>query len=208
MDAPSHTGMSNQSRGRRTKVARVIEEYGLENMGTKIEAAWVGENGERTSLRSLADEFNQVVLEEALRDADISPMNFEVTGTYEALKNGSGSERTRAERRLEREGINPDNLTNSFVSHQTIHTYLKKDRKASLPENENDPVDERIQAIDKLQGRVTAVAESAISSLESSDHLNHGEYDVLVDVRTVCPDCGSDYSIRELLRNGGCQCSA
>lgn len=199
--------MSDQSGGRRTKVARVIEEYNLEGMGARIEAEWTGETGERTSLRSLAELFNQAVLESALRKAGISPMDFEVSGTYEALKNGSRSERTRAQRRLEREGIDPDSLTSGFVSHQAIHTYLKKDRKASLPENETDPVEGKVQAIEKLQGRVTAVTESAISSLSSADHLDSDDYDVLVDVRVVCPECGSDYTVGELLRSGGCQCS-
>ncbi len=199
--------MSNQSGGRRTKVARVIEEYDLEGMGERIEAEWIGETGERTSLRSLAEEFNQAVLEATLRKAGVSPMNFEVSGTYEALKNGSRSERTRAQRRLEREGINPDSLISSFVSHQAIHTYLKKDREASLPENETDPVEGKVQAIEKLQGRVTAVTGSAISSLSSADHLDSDDYDVLVDIRIVCPKCGSDYTVGELLRSGGCQCS-
>ncbi len=199
--------MADQSGGRRTKVARVIEEHGLEEMGAQIEAAWTGENGERTSLRDLADEFNQAVLEAALRETGISPMTFEVSGTYEALSHGSGSERTRAERRLEREGIDPETLSRDFVSHQAIHTYLKKDRKATLPEKDTNPIEGKIKAIEKLQGRVTAVTESSISSLASADHLNHDEYDVLVDVRVLCPDCGSDYSIGELLRSGGCKCS-
>ena len=199
--------MSDQASGRRTKVARVIEEYNLEGMGARMEAEWIGEKGERTSLRSLAEEFNHAVLEAALDKAGISPLNFEVSGTYEALRNGSRSEKTRAERRLERDGIDPDRLTSSFVSHQAIHTYLKKNREASLPNNEGDPIETKIKAIEKLQGRVTAVTESAISSLSSADHLDCNDYDVLVDVRVVCPDCGSDYPVGELLCGGGCQCS-
>ncbi len=199
--------MPSKSSGRRTKVARVIEKHALEGMGAHIEAAWIGEDEERISLRDLADEFNQAVLKTALQEEGISPMNFEVSGTYEALKYGSGSERTRAERRIEREGIDPDSLGSDFVSHQAIHTFLKKDREASLPEKETNPVEPKVQAIEKLQGRVTAVSESVISSLESADHLNHDDYDVLVDVRTICPYCGSDYSIGELLRSGGCHCS-
>lgn len=199
--------MSNQSDGRRTKVARVIEEYNLEGMGEQMEAEWTGEMGERTSLRGLAEKFNTAVVETVLRKAGISLMNFEVSGTYETLKNGSKPEKTRAKRRLEREGINPDNLINNFVSHQAIHTYLKKDREASLPKNETDPVEGKIKAIEKLQGRVTAVTESSISSLSSSKHLDSDSYDVLVDTRIVCPKCGSDYSVGELLRSGGCQCS-
>lgn len=200
--------MSDRSSGRKTKVARVIKEYDLEGMGVRLEAAWTGETGERTSLRDLADEFNEAVLEAALRKAGVSPLNLEVSGTHEALRNGSGPEATRAQRRLEREGVDPDALADDFVTHQAIHTYLTKDRKASLPDDEGDPVERKIETIEKLQGRFAAVTESAVSSLASADELDGDEYDVLVDIRIVCPACGSDHPVGELLREGGCGCSA
>lgn len=193
--------------GRNTKVARVIEEYDLDGMGTQLETAWTGETDERTSLRDLADEFNEAVLETALREAGVSPLKFEVSGTYEALRSGSGSETTRAERRLKRESINPDALAKDFVTHQAIHTYLTKERGASLPENEEDPVESKVETIEKLKGRVAAVAESTVSSLALTDELDGDEYDVLVNIRAVCPACGSDYPVGELLRQGGCECS-
>lgn len=199
--------MTDKTQDRRTKVSRVIDEYDLEGMGAQLEAAWTGESGERTSLRDLADEFNQAVLEAALQKVGVSLMDFEVSGTYEALKRGSGSERTRAKRRLKREGVEVDTLTTDFVTHQAVHTYLTKDRQASLPEDETDIVERKIEAIEKLLGRVSVVTESATSSLASANRLDRDDYDVLVDVRVVCPDCGSDYAIAELLRSGGCQCS-
>ena len=48
--------MSNGTQGRGTKVARLIDEYDLSGMGARLEAAWTGASGERTSLRDLADE--------------------------------------------------------------------------------------------------------------------------------------------------------
>jgi hypothetical protein len=198
--------MNSSSTDRRTKVENCIQEYDLDGMGPQLEEAWIGEDGERTSLRNLADEFNQAVLEATLRNEGISPTKFEISGTYEALRSESGSEKKRAERRLERRGIDPEQLSDSFVSHQAIHTYLKSTREASLPENKTDQIQSRVEAIEKLKGRVSTVTESAIDSLASADHLNHDDYDVLVDVKAVCPDCGSDISIRELLRNGECEC--
>jgi len=54
--------------------------------------------------------------------------------------------------------------------------------------------DRKVETIEKLQGRVSAVAESAISSLANAGELDRGDYDVLVDVRAVCPNCGTDRS--------------
>lgn len=200
--------MTDRTSGPSTKVARVIEEYELDGMGAQLESAWTGETGDRTSLRDLADEFNEAVLEAALREAGGSPLNFEVTGTYRAIRNGSGPEATRSRRRLEREGVDPDGLAGNFVTHQAIHTYLTKNRGASLPEDDADAVERKVETIEKLQGRVAAVTESAITSLAGADELDADEYDVLVDVRTVCPNCGADHPVGELLRQGGCGCSS
>ncbi|QZP39756.1 rod-determining factor RdfA [Halobaculum magnesiiphilum] len=199
--------MSNGTNSRRTKVARVIDKYELTEMGDQLEAEWTGQHGERTSLRDLADEFNEAVLAAALRRTGESPMEYEISGTYQTLTSDSSTDATRARRRLEREGIDVDAVTSDFVTHQAIHTFLKQDREASLPADNTDLPERKIESIEKLQGRLAAVTESAIGSLASSNDLDRDDYDVLVDVRTVCPDCGSDLPVGELLRDGGCECT-
>lgn len=199
--------MTTEASGANTKIARVIREYDLDDMGTKMEAEWTGEAGERTSLQDLADEFNEAVLEAALREGSVSSLNVDVSSTYEALHGESGSSKTRARRRLEREGIDVDELTGDFVTHQAIHTYLTQERGASLPAADDNMSERKVETIEKLQGRVSAVAESAISSLANAEELDRGDYDVLVDVRAVCPNCGSDAPVGELIRRGSCGCT-
>jgi hypothetical protein len=135
--------MANTNGGRRTKVARIIDEYELTGMGARLEAAWTGESGNRQSLRDLADEFNEAVVESSLRDVESTPLEFEVSGTYHALSDESNADATRARRRLEREGVDVDELESNFVTHQAIHTYLKRDRDATLPEKIVIPGNER-----------------------------------------------------------------
>lgn len=199
--------MTTESSGANIKVARVIREYDLDGMGAQLEASWTGERGDRTSLRDLADEFNETVLEASLRRDGGSSLSVDVSSTYDTLRGESGSAATRARRRLEREGIDVDELMSDFVTHQAIHTYLKQEREASLPAADGDIVDRKVETIEKLQGRVSAVAESTITSLANGDELDKNNYDVLVDVRTVCPDCGADVPVGELLRRGGCGCT-
>jgi hypothetical protein len=198
--------MSQSNGGRRTKVARVIDEYELTGMGAQLEAAWTGEAGERTSLRDLAGEFNEAVLEAAIREAGAAPLEFEVSGAYETLSSGTEADATRAKRRLEREDVDADAVESDFVTHQAVYTYLKRDRDASLPADDGDHRERKVESIEKLQGRLAAVTESALSSLAGSDELDRDDYDVLVNVRTVCPDCGADRPIGELVRKGGCGC--
>jgi hypothetical protein len=188
-------------------VARVIDKYDLAQMGSRLEAAWTGETGERTSLRDLADEFNETILTVALRDAGGAPMVLEVSGAYETLSSGTEADATRARRRLERKGINVDAVESDFVTHQAIHTYLKRDRDASLPTDDGDRRKRKIESIEKLQGRLTAVTESALSSLAATDDLNGNDFNVIVNVRAVCPECEVDRSVSEFLREGGCNCT-
>jgi len=200
--------MTTEASGANTKVARVIRKHNLDGMGASLEAAWTGESGERTSLRDLADEFNEAVLDSALREAQVSSLSVDASSTYGALRSESGSSATRARRRLEREGIDVDDLTGDFVTHQAVHTYLTQEREASLPAADDDMADRKVETIEKLQGRVSAVAESAISSLANADELDRVDYDVLVDVRAVCPNCGTDAPVGELIRRGGCGCTS
>jgi hypothetical protein len=93
--------MGNPTGGRGTKVARVIEEYELIGIGEELEAAWTGEFGERTSLRNLADEFN----ESGLQDVGSTPIEFEVSGTYKTLFDDSEVYATRARRLNSRAGM-------------------------------------------------------------------------------------------------------
>ena len=189
-----------------TKVARCIEKYDLPEMGPTLEARWTGESGERTSLRDLAEIFNRTLVEAALRDVDTRPLSVDVGGIYEALRHGSNTERLRAERRLEREGVDAEALTADFVSHKAVHTYLRRNREASPPTATATTVENRIQTIEKLEGRVAAVAEAAVSGVPAAEDADTPAYEVLVDVKSVCTACGETYSVRDLLTRGGCRC--
>ncbi|WP_435075513.1 rod-determining factor RdfA [Halorubrum sp. HHNYT27] len=192
--------------GRSTKVAKVIDKYDLDGLGLQLEESWTADPETRTSLRDLADEFNEEVLRATLKGTGDLPLEFEITGTYETLSDGGGPDATRTRRRLEREGINVDELEGDFVTHQAIHTYLTKEREAELPEDDTGAIGPKIETIEKLQSRLEAVIQTALATLVSAGTLDRSDYDVLVDVRTVCPACGSGAPVGELLREGGCGC--
>lgn len=190
----------------RTKVGRVLEEYDLTETRETLEARWTGVSGERTSLRDLADEINKRILEAELRRTGAAPSDFETEGIYEALRHESGSDGIRARRRLERRGVDLDTLTEDFVTHTAVHTYLTEERGASLPSNDRDLIEEKVETINKLKGRMEAVSESAIRSLVNADELQRDDYDLLIDVRIICPSCGKGTPIDDLFQDGGCEC--
>ena len=190
-----------------SKVARVIETYGLDNLGAELEAAWTGAAGDRTSLRNLADQFNQNVLAAALDMETASQAEQEVQRLYEDLTSDAAGDTVTALRELERYGIDVDAVTADFVTHQTIYTYLTEVRNATLPADDRDRTEQRVETIEKLQGRLRSVVDSSLTTLANGDELDHDEYEVLMDMQLLCPQCGSSTPLKELLRAGGCFCS-
>lgn len=201
--------MTDGSSRRQTKVERVIDEYDLESWGDRLEAKWVGDGTERTSLRDLAAEFNRAVLRAAVRDAGGSMVESDIETLYRTLTDDdvSRSETVRKRRELERTGVDIDAVRSDFVTHQTIYTYLTNVRDASLPEADTDDrLERKTETVQRLAGRTQVVTESTLEELGNAGEIADRDYEVFVDVQTICGNCGADYPIATLLDQGGCDC--
>lgn len=206
MDAPGESDGSGG--GRRSKVARLIEEYDLEGLGAEMEHLWTDAD-DRRSLRDLATYFNRELLAAALAEADVQPLDGEVENTHRLLtdEDVASADRTRARRRLERDGVDVDALLDDFVTYQAVRTYLKSHRDAEYAPDRPDPLEREAANVQRLRGRVDSVTEGTLAQLRDSGALTLGEFRTLVDVRVVCEDCDSRYDVVELLEEGGCECS-
>ena len=200
--------MADSGSGRRTKVERVMEEYGLEEWGERLEAEWLGEGGERTSLRDLAAEFNRAVVRAALEEARGSVVSSDVESAYQTLVAGEAGEpdRIRKRRELERAGVDVDALESDVVSHQAIHTYLRRVRDAAFERDDGDRLARKSETVQRLASRTRAVTETTVEELANAGLVTDRDYDVVVDLRVVCNDCGRDYTVADLFEQGGCDC--
>ncbi|EFW90078.1 hypothetical protein ZOD2009_20832 [Haladaptatus paucihalophilus DX253] len=200
----------NQTTRRTSKVQRVIDEYGLDTMGDRLEAYWIGDGNDQYSLRELADLFNREVLRAALTDAGISTLDGEVKNTYRLLTSDeiSSGVRTETENSLERDGLDVTKLKQDFVSHQAIHTYLTKYRSVDYPAEDSGKtrLEKDTETIQRLRSRTSAVSETTLENLAKSGELTLGDFELFVDLRVVCNTCGRSYSVDELLQDGGCDC--
>lgn len=206
-EAPSDSAATQQN----SKVARVIDKYDLSGLGEEIEASWTNDDEERRSLRELANYFNKQVLQAAMERAGMSPLEGEAGNTYRLLAGNdvSGGARRSAEKSLEREDIDPEELRRDFVSHQAIYTYLTKYRGVSRP-SESEPDETQMEkdarTIRRLKNRVVAVTEKTVENLRDTERLTLGDFDVLVNVRVYCNDCGTQRAVSDLFAAGGCEC--
>jgi len=186
----------------RSKVARVIKACDLDGVGDELERRWLATDDNGMSLRELADYFNKTVLETAIEESELSVLDVDIDRIYEQLTgdNVSGAVRTRVERRLERNGIDVGSVTDDFVTHQTIHTYLREYRDVEQPDPTPDQRRESaIERIQKLQDRSAAVTEDAIEGLQRADLVPDGDVDVVVDVQVIYTESGEQFDVFELI---------
>lgn len=208
-DKDKANGGSEGESHRQSKIGRVIAERGLGDIGAELERYWTADGQDGMSLRELADFFNQQVLRAAMEDAGMQVLDGEAENLYELLvaDEVSVGSRVQAERRLEREGIDIESLTSDFVSHQAVHTYLRKYRGASAPQsNAERKTDTEQDTIQRLRNRLVAVVTNSLSTLRSKGRLTLGEFNVFVSIQIRCDDCGTQLTVSELFEKGGCEC--
>lgn len=194
-----------------SKVGRIITEYELTGLGTELEYYWTTSNENRYSLRQLADLFNRRVLRSTMETAGMNPLDGEVKNTYRLLTDTevSAGVQTQAENTLEQHDIDVDQLTQDFVSHQAVHTYLTRYRNVDRPsetQSSEDHVENGLQAIQRLTSRLQAVTTKTLRTLQNTDRITLGTFTVLVDVRVFCEECETQYDVSELLTQHGCEC--
>lgn len=195
------------SRGRQSKVKRVIDDYALDGLGAELEAAWTAAE-DRMSLRELADLVNRRVVEAALTAAGQTALPGEIETVHAALAGDADGATTRdVHTRLEQHGLDPDTLGADLVSYQAVRTYLNGVRGVEYERESTDHVAVSRDRIEGLRGRLRAVTSGQLEDLVAQDELALGNARVMVQVQVYCQDCGRQFSIDELLERGGCDCS-
>ncbi|MFB6109701.1 MAG: rod-determining factor RdfA [Halodesulfurarchaeum sp.] len=193
--------------GRPSKVARLIEEYGLEGLGAELERAWTAPVNERKSLRELAALVNRRVVEAALADTGDRPLQGEIETVTEALTGGTGGATERDVRgRLDQRGVDPESLQRDLVSHQAVKTYLTSVRGVEYESPNREPIRATRERIQGLRGRLQTVTADQLTGLAERGAITLGESRVLVQVQVYCEDCGRQFDVEDLLDRGGCDC--
>lgn len=202
--------MADDSDARRSKVARLIDEYELGGVGEEFERRWTREE-DRSSLRDLADEFNRRLLRAALERHGDTPLDAEIDNLYRLLTadDVTSGVRQQVRNRIEDRGVDPQTLEDDMVSYQAIRTYLKRYRDASPPDTSATP-DEQIRrkrsTIQRLTNRLAAVTEQSLRELVTASTVTLGDFDVVVTVRVHCSSCETQLPVTELLARRGCDC--
>ena len=190
-----------------TKVARIIDKYGLTGLGADLEASWTGDGVEKKSLRTLATDVNHRILAAVFEEEPTQPVQGELENLYSLLTDDEASvgARIEAEHRLREIEVDVDEIRRDFVSHQAVYTYLTETKgisyESTTPSYE-ERVADRTQMLRRLRTRLEAVTESTIQELhDSADGV-----EIISSLSIQCSACGASYSAEAYLRSDGCSC--
>jgi hypothetical protein len=191
------------------KIDRTAAAYDLPEEAEQLAEYWTHDD-ERYSLRELAVHFNQLLVRAAMERAGLDPLDGEVENTYRLLTADDVSQgvRTQARNRLQKHGVDVDQLQSDFVSYGTVRRHLKGCLGAERESTgtDDDPAETGSQHIAALQNRTVAVTENTLSQLASAGELAAGDIDAFVDITVTCPECGMHATVQEFIDTDGCHC--
>lgn len=187
------------------KIDKVIEARGLSDIEGRLRTRW--EDGE--SLRDLEQFFNEAVLRTAMLSAGMETIDGESSNLYRLLTDDdvSAGKRVDVEARLRRNGVDPDRVTDDFVSYQTVRTHLNDCLGIQTARDSTLAVGDARNTVHKLVSRVESVTLRTIERLCRQDTVRIASPSVSVSVRVACSECNDEYTFSALLAQGSCSCS-
>lgn len=188
------------------KVDTVADKYGLDDADERL-LRW--RNREEAGLRRLETRFNTWLTKRSMIENGMTVLDGEEENYYRLLTDDTILDTTRREagRELKQAGIDVDELTDDFVSYQTIRKHLNECLDTDTSRDYTpDPSTDR-QNIEKLKKRVVNVVEKSINRLRKHGVMQIGEPDVRVTIRVRCGDCGRTHILPSLFDQRRCSCS-
>lgn len=186
------------------KIDRVSEKWELATIDDQLRTRWA----DGDSLRDLETYYNEAVLRSAMESEGMDALDGEVSNVYRLLtdEDVSPGKQIDAESRLRQSGIDPTELTDDFVSYQTVRTHLNDCLGLETARETSLTIDEARTTVLKLISRTESVATQMIGRLETDDELRISAPTVTLSLRVGCADCDDEYTFSTLLERGGCSC--
>jgi len=187
------------------KIDRVTEARGLTDIEERLQTRW--DDGE--SLRDLERYFNQAVLRTAMTSAGMETIDGESSNLYRLLTDDevTAGKRVDAESRLRRNGVDPDSVTDDFVSYQTVRTHLNDCLGVQTTRESTLTVAQARNTVHKLVSRIESVTLRTIERLCRQDTVAIAAPSVTVSVRVACSECNDEYTFSTLLTERRCSCT-
>ncbi|MEZ3169959.1 rod-determining factor RdfA [Halorubrum sp. RMP-47] len=189
------------------KLCRELDNWGLEQYDEQMLRDWQGDSGRRKGYRTLAQEFNTMLLRRQMDRAGVSTLANEAASKYERLAGDDEAIARETREVLRREGLPVDELEQSFVSYATVRTHLKDCLNAEYTPTASDGT-WTTRSIEIATNQAQKKAETALKSLIADEEVAiGGDPEVDVSVMVTCTECQSRINAERAIRRGYvCRC--
>jgi hypothetical protein len=191
--------MSKQTNAR-PKIVRVMDKYGLDDLGDKMVDQWTKPPSTRQSCRELAEFFNIRVLDAALREEGIVWDRSLVEECAEIIKS---KDKSLTGFDLDSRGVDTDEVGEDMVSYQSIHNYLTDNRGINYSREING-IRSRVSSLQQMEARMETIATGIIAQSVAHNQISGIEPNVEITAKCICKACGIRTEMSRYLREGGC----
>jgi len=185
------------------KVQRVAKAYSLPGIDSELRRQRTEADA---TLHELADYVNTRLTAKGLKQAGVD-IDVEPATVRAALENDGTVSIGRRDRIREMVAghLKIDQLTDDFVSHETIRRHLKEHLDISTSRGGFETVPELRDALETYQEQYGNAIEGALRRAEEQGLIAGNDYNVF-STRVECTHCSSTYRIQELIEKEGCDC--
>lgn len=182
-----------------SKINRVENKYGLDDLGDTLVRDWERSDAYRKSLRELAHYVNQQILQAHAEDRGVILSGTRTDDMADALatdQSGIVAEE------LQQLDLDADMLANDFVTYQTVYRYLNQIRgvEYTKPDITRPDLLQRASVAQKVyRTRLTATLESASNRCGNPDVT-----DVDISVTVPCPSCDDRAEVSMFIAEACC----
>lgn len=188
------------------KLCRMLDEWDLGNYDERMLRDWQRESG-RKGYRTLAQEFNTMLLRRQMDRAGVSTLANEAKSRYERLTGDDETVAHETREVLQREGLPIDDLERSFVSYATVRTHLKDCLDAEHTPSKSDGT-WTTRSIEIASEQAKEKSETALRSLVTDGEVAiGGDPEIDVTIMVTCSECQSRINVERAIRRGYvCNC--
>lgn len=191
------------------KVGRVADKYNLNESISESDInevllnRWLGRvQHPETAVRPLADWFNKKVLKEVYITHGRRTIEPQLDTDYEVLTGDDGDRKWLLKQDLDDEEIDPDMLTNDFISSSTLYRHLTECLDESKQKEKKETNWEQ-KKIKYVKDTAAEQASEALRSWENKNALSGAtDADISVSIYLDCPECSTSVSVVQARQRG------
>lgn len=190
------TNRAENTRATGEKLHQIITKYGFTELGDWLERKYTPPK--RAPLRELQQKVNVKILDQNLRGPSITEYDYE-----DCRHRLTAKDRELTEDRLNRLGVDGEEVLGDMVSHGTVQNYLRTYRNVEKQGRRQNAPEESAESVIAIRNRVEMVLKKCVSSHSERDEIpTESEVDVRVNV--ICPDCNESISAVDYLQLRQC----